>query len=150
MESFLKERGFTLRELDLTRVPAVPEDAALILALAPQAALTPAEVEKLRRYMSSRNGRILLTLEPGRKHGLNDLLYDWGVLVEDHIAVDIDPNYRSQEGDMIVRHFSEHPISKLLYDYNATAYFGQSRPVRIDPASLADESLSLRLSLIHI
>ncbi len=144
MESFLKERGFTLRELDLTRVPAVPEDAALILALAPQAALTPAEVEKLRRYMSSRNGRILLTLEPGRKHGLNDLLYDWGVLVEDHIAVDIDPNYRSQEGDMIVRHFSEHPISKLLYDYNATAYFGQSRPVRIDPASLADESLSLR------
>jgi hypothetical protein len=58
--------------------------------------------------------------------------------------VDVDPNYRSQEGDMIVRHFSEHPISQILYDYNATAYFGQSRPIRIDPASLADEGLNLR------
>lgn len=144
LEGFLQERGFTLRELDLTRVPAVPEDAAMVLALAPQAALAPAEVEKLRRYMSDRNGRMLLTLEPGRKHGLNDLLFDWGILIEDHIAVDIDPNYRSQEGDMIVRHFSEHPISKILYDYNATAYFGQSRPIRIDPASLTDESLNLR------
>jgi ABC-type uncharacterized transport system involved in gliding motility auxiliary subunit len=144
LEGFLKERGFTLKELDLTRVTAVPENAAMILALAPQAALAPAEVEKLRRYMSDRHGRMLLTLEPGRKHGLNDLLFDWGILVEDHVAVDVDPNYRSQEGDMIVRHFSEHPISQILYDYNATAYFGQSRPIRIDPASLADEGLNLR------
>ncbi|NCG08668.1 MAG: ABC transporter [Verrucomicrobia bacterium] len=144
LEGFLQERGFTLRELDLTRVAAVPEDAAMILALAPQAALAPAEVEKLRRYMSARNGRMILALEPGRKHGLNNLLFDWGILVEDYITVDVDPNYRSQEGDMIVRHFSEHPISKILYDYNATAYFGQSRPIRIDPASQADESLSLR------
>ncbi len=144
LEGFLQERGFTLRELDLTRLAAVPDDAAMVLALAPQAALAPAEVEKLRRYMSDRNGRMLLTLEPGRKHGLNDLLFDWGILVEDHIAIDIDPNYRSLEGDMIVRHFSEHPISQILYDYNATAYFGQSRPIRIDPASLTDESLNLR------
>ncbi|CAI8296150.1 MAG: Uncharacterised protein [Opitutia bacterium UBA7350] len=144
MESFLKERGFIVRELDLTRVQAVPEDAALILLVAPQAALAPAEVEKLRRYAGDRNGRLLITLEPGRKHGMNDLFYDWGILVEDTIAVDVAPNYRSQEGDMIVRHFSEHPITKLLYDYNATAYFGQSRPIRIDPASLADDSLNLR------
>jgi ABC-type uncharacterized transport system involved in gliding motility auxiliary subunit len=122
----------------------VPDDAAMLLAIAPQAALAPAEVEKLRRYMSDRNGRLFVALEPGRKHGLNDLFFDWGVLVEDRVAVDIDSNYRSQEGDMIVRHFSEHPISKLLYDYNATAYFGQSRPIRIDPASTADESLQLR------
>jgi ABC-type uncharacterized transport system involved in gliding motility auxiliary subunit len=143
-ETFLKERGFTLRELDLTRVQRVPQDAALILALAPQAAFSPQEVEKLRRYMSDRNGRLILTLEPGRKHGLDDLLFDWGILVEDHVAIDVDPDYRSQEGDLIIRHFSEHPISKLLFDYNATAFFGQSRPIRIDPASTADEGLQLR------
>lgn len=143
-QSFLQERGFTLKELDLTRVNSVPEDAGLVFALAPQAAFSAEETEKLRRYMSDRNGRMILTLEPGRKHGLEDLLFDWGILVEDHVAVDVDPNYRSQEGDLIIRHFSEHPISKLLFDYGATAFFGQSRPIRIDPASTADDNLALR------
>lgn len=141
LESFLRERNYGLATLDLTIEERVPEDADLIVIPSPQASLLPAEVEKLRRYMSDRNGRMLVLIDPGRLHGMDDLFYDWGVLAEDYTVVDSGPDYRAQGGDLIIRRFAEHPITNLLVEYQITALFGQPRPVRTDPASLNDERL---------
>jgi len=109
----------------------------------PQASFLPEEVEKLRRYMSERNGRMIILLDPGRRHGLEDLFYDWGVLADDMTVVDRGSDYRSQTGDLIIRRFAEHPITNLLVEYQITALFGQPRPVRTDPASLANERIKV-------
>ena len=67
--------------------------------------------------MSERNGRIVVLIDPGRRHGMEDLFYDWGILVDDMTIQDDGPDYRSQGGDLIIRRFAEHPITKLLVDY---------------------------------
>lgn len=143
MESFLRERNFSLATLDLALEAQVPADADLIVLPSPQASLRPEEVEKLRRYMSERNGRMIVLLDPGRRHGLDDLFYDWGVLVDDMVVVDRGPDFSSQGGDLIIRRFAEHPITKLLVDYQITALFGLPRPVRTDPAAVNNERLQV-------
>lgn len=144
MESFLKERNYQLASLDLALQPVVPEDADMVVVPSPQASFLPEEVEKLRRYMTERNGRMIVLLDPGRRHGLEDLFYDWGVLADDMAVVDQGSDFRSQSGDLILRRFAEHPITDLLIEYQITALFGAPRPVRTDPASLNDERIKVQ------
>ncbi len=143
LESFLRERNYTLATLDLAVDPDVPQDADLIVVPSPQASLLPEEVEKLRRYMSERNGRMIVLIDPGRRHGMEELFYDWGVLADDMVVVDNGPDFRAQGGDLIIRRFAEHPITDLLVDYQITALFGQPRPMRTDPGSLKDPRLKV-------
>lgn len=143
LESFLRERNYTLATLDLAVDTDVPEDADLIVVPSPQASLLPEEVEKLRRYMSERNGRMIVLIDPWRRHGMDDLFYDWGVLADDMVVKDEGPDFRAQGGDLIIRRFAEHPITNLLVDYQITALFGQPRPVRTDPAALRDPRLKV-------
>lgn len=143
LENFLRERNFALATLDLAIDPVVPADADLIVIPSPQASLRPEEVEKLRRYMSDQNGHMIVLLDPGRRHGLDELFFDWGVLVEDLAVIDEGTDYRAQGGDLIIRRFAQHPITDLLINYQITALFGQPRPVRTDPAALNDERLQV-------
>jgi len=143
LESFLRERSFELATLDLVIDENVPEDASLIVVPSPQASLQPEEVEKLRRYMSDRNGRMVIMIDPGRRHGMDELFFDWGVLAEDTLVKDTGTDYRAQGGDLIIRRFAEHPITKLLIDYQITALFGSPRSVRTDPASANDSRLQV-------
>jgi ABC-type uncharacterized transport system involved in gliding motility auxiliary subunit len=143
LESFLSERNFEVATLDLAIDKNVPEDASLVVVPSPQARLQPEEVEKLRRYMSDRNGRMITLIDPGRRHGMDELFFDWGVLAEDNVVVDVGADFRAQGGDLIIRHFAEHPITQLLIDYQITALFGQPRSVRTDPASANDSRLQV-------
>lgn len=143
LESFLRERNYRLATLDLAVDTAVPEDADLLVVPSPQASLLPEEVEKLRRYMTERNGRMIVLLDPGRRHGMEDLFYDWGVLIDDMTVIDTGADFRSQSGDLIIRRFAEHPITDLLVEYQITALFGQPRPVRTDPASMGNERIKV-------
>ena len=143
LESFLRERNFELATLDLAIDEGVPEDASLLVVPSPQASLQPEEVEKLRRYMSDRNGRIITMIDPGRRHGMGELFFDWGVLTEDTTVEGNGADFRAQGGDLIIRRFGEHPITQLLIDYQITALFGQPRPVRTDPASANDSRLQV-------
>lgn len=143
LESFLRERNYTLATLDLAIDDDVPADADLIVVPSPQASLLPEEVEKLRRYMSERNGRMIVLIDPWRRHGMEDLFYDWGVLADDMVVVDEGPDFRAQGGDLIIRRFAEHPITDLLVDYQITALFGQPRPMRTDPGALRDPRLKV-------
>ncbi len=141
LESFLRERNFELATLDLAIDRSVPEDASLVIIPSPQASLQPEEVEKLRRYMDDRNGRMIVLVDPGRRHGMGDLFFDWGVLVEDTVVIDKGADFRVQGGDLIIRRFAKHPITQLLIDYQITTLFGQPRTIRIDPTSISDSRL---------
>ena len=144
LESFLRARNFELATLDLSIDARVPDDASLLIIPSPQASLLAEEVEKLRRYMSDRNGRIIALIDPGRRHGMEDLFFDWGVLAEDMAVIDTGGDYRAQGGDLIIRRFAEHPITAMLIEYQITALFGPPRPVRIDPAAADDERLQIQ------
>ena len=61
----LADEGLQVVPLPLASLQRVPEDAALVIAppIAPDAAIAPAEVERLQRYLDE-GGRLLVLLEP--------------------------------------------------------------------------------------
>jgi hypothetical protein len=139
----LRARNFDIDILDLVKSRRIPDDAALLLAVGPQAHYLPEEQDKLREYLANKSGRLLLALEPGPNHGLDQLLQDWGVRAEDALLVDPNPQEFAEGGDLILRRFATHPITKLLVDNQITLLAGRVRIVRPDPNRPADATLKL-------
>ena len=139
----LKMRNFDVEYLQLSTMRTVPEDAALVIAAAPQGSYPAFDQEQLREYLGKREGRLILMLSPGVPHGLSDLLYDWGVLVDDVVIYDTDPNNFSDNGDLILKHFAAHPITQTLIDYNIPLRLGLCRSVRPDPGRSVSSGLAV-------
>jgi hypothetical protein len=142
----LKVRNFDVAIIDLAQ-PAQRElasrAAALVIA-APQGSYSPDEQEFLRRHLSTSAGRVLALLNPSHPHGLDDLLYDWGVLADDVVIVDPSAEGRTDNGDLVLYPSAAgHPIVSFLYDNKIALRFGPSRAVRADPGRSLDTSLSV-------
>lgn len=136
-------RNFDVGVIDLPTSRALPPDAALLIIVGTQGRYSPAEQELLRRYVSTQAGRILLLLKPKAPHGLDDLLYDWGVQADDVVVIDSGPDGRADTGDLIAYPSEGHPVVSFLYDNKMHAPFGPSRVVRADPGRTADPGLSV-------
>lgn len=139
----LKSRSFTTRNIDLSTVESIPEDASLIVIAAPKARLLPQEQLLLETYLNKRAGRVLVLLEPGRDHGLDDLFYEWGILAEDTLVVERDPNYVINGGDLMIRRFSEHALTSSLYQQGIPLITDRASSVREDPGRPIDDSLAV-------
>jgi len=130
----LKGRNFTTEPLNLRQRLRVPQDASLVIAAAPQQALFTAEVQRLRDYLNQ-GGSLLLMIEPQTKPGLESLLKDWGVQLDNRLVVDA-----SGQGQLVglgpavplVNRYGEHPITQ---DFNQQAsFYPLARPVQAQPA----------------
>lgn len=139
----LSEHNLEALPLDLSKDAPIPEDAALLVLVSPQTALLPLEVEKLRNYMSEQSGRLILFLEPGREHGLDDLLNDWGLQVDDVRIVDPSSEARTSEQGVIIRTFFPHPATQYHIDNQLTMLVGPSRPISMKTSIRAQEHLTL-------
>ncbi|RME72418.1 MAG: ABC transporter, partial [Verrucomicrobia bacterium] len=143
LDASLKGRIYETRELDLASTRRIPEDASMVIILSPQTPILPAEQEILREYLSAGNGRLLVAIDPGREHGLDDLFYDWGILADDVVAIETDPNYRDPGGDLRVRRMAPHPITQVLIDNQIPVLMGFARSVRADPGRPLDDALEV-------
>lgn len=139
----LRQRNFDVDTLSLGYLRKVPEDASLLIAVLPQGRFQPVEVELLRQYLAASAGRLVLMLAPGQPHGLEDLLLDWGVLVDDDLIRDSGPQEMTEEGDLLLRFFTPHPITQTLIDYKLPLAVGPSRSVRPDPGRSLGNGLSV-------
>jgi ABC-type uncharacterized transport system involved in gliding motility auxiliary subunit len=135
----LRSRNFQVDTLELAINPRIPEDAALVVAVSPRKTYTRAEQEMLRRYLRDDAGRLILFLDVGRSAaalGLDDLLLDWGVLVDDDVIIDPDPQNITEDFDLIVRSFNkEHPTVQSLTNRGLYFRWGPTRSVRVDPGA---------------
>ena len=143
LKIFLETKNFQVRTLNLFQKKSVPKDASLIIIPSPQGSIEAFEVELLRRYLSDQNGRMLVFLDPGRIHGLDDLFLDWGVLVQNQFIFGSTQSLVANSEDFIINQFSEHPINQLIIDYNLNAIFGPPRPIITDPLSINNKRLSV-------
>lgn len=151
----LRMRNFELDRLDLTVRGRIPADAALIVSAGQKNRYSAAEEELLRQYLatstSDRPGRLLLFIPPGLPEnsqrettGLENLLYDWGILADDVVVKDINPASINDTEDLILNGFSDkHEISKPFLDNQTKVRFGAARSVRVNPSRAADESLTV-------
>jgi ABC-type uncharacterized transport system involved in gliding motility auxiliary subunit len=139
----LHQRNFAIDRLDLAQTRAIPDDADVILAISPQGPLLRQEQELLRQWLNSRVGRLIVAIDPNRNHGMDDLLYDWGVLADDVLILDDSPDFLVDGGDLLLRRFLPHPITQVLIDNQIPIVTGLARSVRPDPGRPLDTTLKV-------
>ena len=93
---------------------------------------------------AGRGGRPLDGRAHGGAHGLDDLLFEWGILAADAIAVETSRNSQIEGGDLLIRRFAPHPITNELLRLNMTLVTDRARVVREDPGRPIDESLLVK------
>ena len=125
----LELRNFSIERLDLTTVEAVPEDAAVLIIADPKGPLLASELEKIRTYLIDRAGRVMAWIRPGVETGLYPLIAEWGIRLSDQIVIEPDSGYREGSGTLLIRNFSEHPITRSLIDNKTFLLSGWMRPV---------------------
>ncbi len=134
-------RNFDMGVLDLSVVDKIPDDADLIIVVSPQGSIQPNEVRILKKYLNEQAGRLMIFLDPGKNHGLEDLFYEWGILVDDMLVFDNGDDFQESSGDLIIRQYADHPITETLIKNQIPLVFGLCRPVRMNPGSPLDERL---------
>lgn len=113
-------RNFAPEPLNLVERRQIPQDAAAIVIAGPKQSFFPAEVQRLQNYLRQ-GGSILLMVDPETKPGLENLLKDWGVRLDDRLIVDASGTGQTVglgPAVPLVNQYGQHPI---------TQDFGQDR-----------------------
>jgi hypothetical protein len=140
----LRLRNYDVDTLELAASRKVPDDAALLVSVAPIDPFSPFEQEVLRQYLGVSAGRLILFLAPNTQPGLKDLLLDdWGILVDDDMVFDLGSDNVSEDGDLIIRAFAQHPITQILLDYQEGLRIGLARSVRPLPGAQEGSGLTV-------
>jgi hypothetical protein len=139
--AFLKLRNYALGPINLAN-DKIPDDAKLVVVADPFVAFQPYEVEKLRRYLNDKNGRVLVFLEPGRDNGLDGLLEEWGLRSDDWI-IEENRHYLTPDLQMVIDpSLDSKRINKLTQSLvlsGLPVVLGATRPVEIDDKAPADD-----------
>ncbi len=123
----LGNKSFNTEPLNLTEKSQVPEDAAVIIAAGPKRALFDTEVQALRDYLN-RGGNLLLMIDPNTDPKLDGLLSEWGVKLDNRLAVDIKGNVELGPATPIVTDYGQHPITK---DFGqGFSFYPVARPIQ--------------------
>lgn len=138
LDHLLKTYNIDTAQIDLAQISDTPPDANLIVIASPQTPFLPDEIAHLKHYLSEKNGRLITFLDPATPHGLDDLLYEWGILADDMLILDSSLDFKANNGDLILRAFTNHPITEFLHDFQLPILTSLSRPVRPDLTSPLD------------
>jgi hypothetical protein len=141
----LRHRNFDVGLLDLSVTDKIPDDAALLIAAGPQGAFDHFEQEQLRQFLSTRAGRLMLLVDPGRPFGLESLLADWGIVADDDVICDTGAKNITDDGDLILWAYNPHPVTQILINNNLHLRLGLARSVRADPSHILDDSLAVTI-----
>jgi ABC-type uncharacterized transport system involved in gliding motility auxiliary subunit len=139
----LRQRNFEVDTLNLGQTRKIPTDASLLVAVAPQGQFQPLEQELLRQYLAANAGRLILLLAPGRPHGLEELLLDWGMVVDDDIIQDTASQDMTEERELLLRALTPHPVTQTLIDFSLQPRIGPARSVRPDPGRSTGNGLNV-------
>lgn len=143
----LRQRNYEVAGLDLSLSHKIPDDTALIIIASPLGRLKPFEEELLRNFLTTRAGRLILMLDPGVSHGLENLLFDWGIIVQDNVIIDPDPNSITESHDMRLWRFSRDPASHItdnLINNDMSLIVGPARVVSDDLGRSLDDGLRVK------
>ena len=143
--AYLKNLNYDVESLDLSVSKQVPEDAGLLIIASPQAAFLPREIDAIRKYLTTAKGKAAIFLDLGSLQGLEEVLFEWGIMSSDMLVLDTSSDYESSDGDLIARRFPQnpHPIVKYLIDAQLPVQFGSVRPVMEDMGAPVDDNLKL-------
>lgn len=85
--SGLRDNLFQAETLDLSAMPSIPEDAAVLAIAGPQHPLGRRELALLQSFLET-GGRVLLLLDPNPPKGLRQWLSSWWIDIPDGVVID--------------------------------------------------------------
>jgi ABC-type uncharacterized transport system involved in gliding motility auxiliary subunit len=135
----LKDKNATSEPLNLAQNPEVPKDANVVVVAGPKRSLLEAEVKALRNYLQQ-GGSLLLMLDPNTSSGLDGLLQDWGVKLDNRLAVDASGSGQAVglgPAVPIVTQYGDHPITKSFA--NGISFYPLARPIDLTPVAGVQE-----------
>ncbi|WGV23164.1 GldG family protein [Halotia branconii] len=138
----LSDKNYTTSPLNLTENPKVPEDAAVVVVAGPKRELFDAEVKALQNYLDG-GGNVLLMIDPNTDPKLNNLLQEWGVRLDNRLAVDVSgAGVGLGPAAPIITDYGQHPITK---DFGqGISFYRLARPLEITPVAGIEATPLLR------
>ncbi|MDE5092411.1 MAG: Gldg family protein [Trichodesmium sp. St16_bin4-tuft] len=136
----LESKNYIVESINLASISQVPEDADVVIIAGAQREFLEAEVIALQEYLEQ-GGGVLIMLDPSTDPGLNNLFEEWGVLVDDRLAID-DPKIGRLVGldpwVVLVTMYGEHPITQ---DFgNGISLYPFARPIETEAIDGIKES----------
>ena len=131
--SALETLNYTVEKVSLSRVGAAEElvRCSLLVVAGPKIALLPVEVAAIRKFLAA-GGNGLFMLDPFVRTGVEPMLRDYGIVVDDDIVIDE------------ASHFWADPSSPAVTDYNYHA-IAQDLPLTFFPGARSLSPTSQRV-----
>ncbi|MEH2010915.1 GldG family protein [Nostoc sp.] len=126
----LGDKNFTTSPLNLGETSKVPQDAAVVIVAGPKRGLFEGEVKALQEYLN-RGGNLLLMIDPNTDPKVDSLLQEWGVRLDNRLAVDVSGESVVGLGPAtpLVTEYGQHPITKDFR--NGNSFYPIARPLEI-------------------
>ncbi len=139
----LKKRDFNVNVLNLLEQKQIPADANVLVIAGPKRVYLEGEVKLLQDYLKQ-GGALMLMLDPAVKTGLDPLLKDWGITLDNRVVVDA-----SGSGQLLglgpaiplVTQYGEHPITKDFAQ--GPSFFPLVQAMTVKPSSTEDQVTEL-------
>ncbi|BAU04265.1 ABC transporter [Fischerella thermalis CCMEE 5330] len=126
----LGNKSYTTAPLNLVEKSTVPSDANVVVVAGPKRELFATEVKALQNYLNQ-GGNLVLMIDQGTDPKLDNLLKEWGVKLDNRLAVDVSGNVALGPAVPIVTNYGEHPITKDFA--NGISFYRLARPVDTTP-----------------
>jgi ABC-type uncharacterized transport system involved in gliding motility auxiliary subunit len=127
--SSLKDKGYRVEALNLAERPAIPKDANVIIIAGAKRKLFEGEIKALKDF-SDNGGSLLLMLDPNTNLGLETLLKEWGIQLDERVVIDASGNGNALgygPATPIITSYGKHPITE---DFgNGNSLYPLARPI---------------------
>ncbi|MBW4433492.1 MAG: Gldg family protein [Pelatocladus maniniholoensis HA4357-MV3] len=126
----LSNKNYTTAPLNLISQSTVPSDANVLVVAGPKRELFDTEVKALQNYLNQ-GGNLVLMIDQGTDPKIDSLLTQWGVKLDNRLAIDVSGNVSLGPAVPIVTEYGQHPITK---DFgNGISFYRLARPVNTTP-----------------
>ncbi|QDL09969.1 ABC transporter [Brasilonema octagenarum UFV-E1] len=126
----LNDKGYTTSALNLVEKSSIPQDANVVVVAGPKRSLFENEVKALQDYLN-RGGNVMLMIDPDTDPKLESLLAQWGVKLDNRLAVDVSASVGLGPAAPLVTQYGKHPITK---DFgNGISFYPLARPIDTNP-----------------
>jgi ABC-type uncharacterized transport system involved in gliding motility auxiliary subunit len=125
-ESRVKRENIQLIPLNLAQTQEIPKDAAALMILGPRTKLSDDEITLIQNYLE-KQGRLILFQDPQVESGLEPILQEYGLKLNNDIGVIRFPGAtRIISQTIIANEFANHPATAALIGFNLNIPFARS------------------------
>jgi len=124
----LEAMNYAVERVSLARSSEVPAGCSLVVAAGPKIAFLATEVTALRRHLAA-GGKALLMIDPFVQSGLEPVLRDYGIVLDDRIVIDRTNHFWTDMSAPAVTSYNHHLITREL----PLTFFPGARPLAPTP-----------------